>query len=126
MAVLATYLLLILQTLVSVGVIVYFQKNRADAHPWKTMVAPGIATVMQLYVIYLLFSNLDNIGGTKGFTPYIAYTGLGIIAIGVAVSLYLKSAKPDVYENVGRYVMAGDSELSKGDVVAGELAAEFS
>jgi amino acid transporter len=100
MAVLATYLLLILQTLVSVGVIVYFQKNRADAHPWKTMVAPGIATVMQLYVIYLLFSNLDNIGGTKGFTPYIAYTGLGIIAIGVAVSLYLKSAKPDVYENV--------------------------
>ncbi len=126
MAVLATYLLLILQTLVSVGVVVYFQKNRADAHPWKTMIAPGIATVMQLYVIYLLFSNLDNIGGTKGFTPYIAYTGLGIIAIGVAVSLYLKSAKPDVYENVGRYINSGDSELSKGDVVAGELADEFS
>jgi amino acid transporter len=126
MAVLATYLLLILQTLVSVGIIIYFQKNKTDAHPWKTMVAPAIATVMQVYVIVLLFQNLDTIGGTKGFTRYIAWTGLGIIAVGVAVSLYLKSAKPDVYENIGRYVMAGDSELSKGDVVAGELADEFS
>jgi amino acid transporter len=126
MAVLATYLLLILQTLVSVGVIVYFQKNKADAHPWKTLVAPAIATVMQVYVIVLLFQNLDTISGTKGFTPYIAWTGLGIIAVGIAVSLYLKSAKPDVYENVGRYINSGDSELSKGDVVAGELAAEFS
>jgi amino acid transporter len=125
MAVLATYLLLILQTLVSIGIIRYF-RNHPDAHPWKTLVAPGIATVMQLYVIYLLFSNLDNIGGTKGFTPYIAWTGLGIIAVGVLVSLYLRSAKPDVYENIGRYVNSGDSELSKGDVVAGSLADEFS
>jgi amino acid transporter len=126
MAVLATYLLLILQTLVSIGIIVYFRKHPEDAHPWKTMAAPAIAVVMQLYVIKLLFDNLDSIGGTKGFTPYIAYTGLGIIAVGIAVSLYLKSAKPDVYENVGRYINSGDSELSKGDVVAGELADEFS
>lgn len=125
MAVLATYLLLILQTLVSIGIILYFRKHPEDAHPWKTLVAPAIAAVMQLYVIYLLFTNLDNIGGTKGFTPYIAWTGLGIVAVGVLISLYLKSTKPDVYENIGRYVNSGDSELSKGDVVAGALADEF-
>jgi amino acid transporter len=121
MAVLATYLLLILQTLVSIGIIVYFRQHPDGAHPWKTTVAPAIATVMQLYVIWLLFDNLNNIGGTKGFVPYIAWTGLGIIALGVLISLYLRSSKPDVYENIGRYVNSGDSELSKGDVVAEPL-----
>ncbi len=107
LALLATLLILILQTAVSVAIIVYFQKNKADAHPWKTLIAPAIATVMQSYVIYLLISNLDALGGKKGFVPLIPYTALAIIAIGMATALYVKSAKPDVYDRLGRFVNTG-------------------
>jgi amino acid transporter len=110
MAILATYLLLILQTLVSVGIILYFRKHPEDAHPWKTLVAPAIATIMQLYVIFLLFSNIDSIGGTKGFVPYIAWTGLGILALGMGISLWLRSARPAVYANLGRFVNSGQAD----------------
>ena len=107
MAVLATYLLLILQTLVSVGIILYFRKHPADAHPWKTFAAPAIATVMQLFVIYLLFDNLNSIGGTKGFTPYIAWTGLLILVLGIAAAAGIRAKNPQVYDRIGRYVNSG-------------------
>jgi amino acid transporter len=109
LALLATLLILILQTAVSIAIIVYFQKNKADAHPWKTLGAPAIATVMQSYVIFLLLSNLSKLGGSKGFVPLIPWTAIAIIALGVGTAMYIKTARPKVYENLGRFVNSGQS-----------------
>lgn len=108
LALLATLLILILQTAVSVAIIVYFQKNKTDAHPWKTLIAPMIATVMQAYVIYLLISNLTELaGGDKGFIPLVPWTAIAIIVIGMGTAAYVRMNKPDVYENLGRFVNSG-------------------
>ena len=62
---------------------------------------------MQLFVIYLLFDNLNSIGGTKGFTPYIAWTGLLIVVLGIAAAAGIRAKNPQVYDRIGRYVNSG-------------------
>jgi amino acid transporter len=110
LAILATLLVLILQTLVSVAIPVYFYNHhRAEMHPWKTVVAPAIAGVAQLAVIWLLISNLSNLGGKKGFVPFIPYVGFGVVVLGVAVALFTRSTKPAVYERLGRMVVSGEA-----------------
>jgi amino acid transporter len=110
LAILATLLVLILQTLVSISIPVYFRNHHpADMHWWKTLVAPIIAAVAQVGVIYLLISNLSNLGGTKGFVPVIPYLGLGIAVFGILIALVIRSAKPDLYSRLGRMVDTGEA-----------------
>jgi amino acid transporter len=110
LALLATLLLLILQTAVSISIPLYFKKNHpSEVHPWKTVGAPILATVLQVGVIILLIANLKNAGGKTGFTPYVPWVAIAIIVIGVAAALYTKARKPDVYENLGRFVNSGQT-----------------
>ena len=107
-ALVATYLVLILQTFVSISIPLWFRKNHAaDAHIWKTTIAPVIATIAQVGVIYLLLSKLSVLGGSKGFVPFIPWFGLAVVAAGVAFAAYVRSAKPDVYDRLGRFVNTG-------------------
>ena len=108
MALLGTSLVLIAQAIVSVAIIVYFQKHHADdVHWFETILAPAIAFISQAIVVYLLFSNIDFLGGGLSFAHHIWWIDLIVIGIGIGGALWLKSARPKVYDDIGRLIYQG-------------------
>jgi amino acid transporter len=108
MALVGTALIMFAQALVSVAIIFYFMKNHPEEHHWfETMVAPAIAFIAQIIVLYMLFTNMDFLGGGLPFANWILWIDLGVLVIGFAGALYLKSAKPQVYDQLGRIMYEG-------------------
>lgn len=111
LAVLGTLAILIVQALTSFAVIGYFHVQRRHpetAHPLRTFAAPLIGGVAQVFVVYLLLKNRNAVGGTVADTPLfkaIPFIVFGVFAAGVAFALYLRSARSDRYEVIGRILM---------------------
>ena len=63
MAVMGVIIILSVQALVSLAILIYYQRHHNDeTHWWKTQVAPLLALVSQAYVVYLLFDNISFLG----------------------------------------------------------------
>jgi amino acid transporter len=108
MALLGTSLILIAQAVVSIAIMIYFQKHHAnDTHWFATIVAPIISFVAQAIVLWLLFDNIDFLGGGLSFANHIWWIDGLIIILGIALAYYLKSAKPEVYDRIGRLIYSG-------------------
>lgn len=108
LAILGTMLLLILQAVVSIAIIVYFRKHGAgDAGIFSTVIAPVIAFVAQIYLVYLLVGNLATFGGSGSFGSNIPLIAAAIIAVGLLWGIVLRFAAPDVYARIGRLVYTG-------------------
>jgi len=108
MAILGAALVMIAQTLVCLSVIVYFRKHHPEDHHWfATLVAPLIAFVAQAYFVYLLFANIDFLGGGFAFANWILPIVIAVLVAGIAFALYLKTAKPAVYDQIGRLIYEG-------------------
>jgi amino acid transporter len=105
-AVLGTGLLLVLQAIVSIAIILWFQKNGGGSFI-TTMLAPAISFVVQLWLVYTLIANLATLGGTNGFAQSIPYVGLAIILVGLVWGFVLKSSNPEAYNNIGHMVNEG-------------------
>ena len=102
-AVLGTGLLLVLQAIVSVAIILWFQKN-GGGNVFTTMIAPAISFLVQIWLVYTLIANLATLGGTNGFAQSIPYVGLAIIVVGLIWGFVLKSTSPEAYKNIGHMV----------------------
>ncbi len=109
LALLGTMSILFVQAVCSLAVIWYFWVKKAQTgNLWSTLIAPAIGMLGMLYVIYLLFSNLSFAGGGGSTSlffkmmPYIA--GLTFL-VGLGAALYLRSNKPEVYEEIGQTVL---------------------
>ena len=102
-AVLGTGLLLVLQAVVSVAIILWFQKN-GGGNMLTTMLAPAVSVVVQIWLVYTLIANLATLGGTNGFAQNIPYIGLAIIVVGLLWGFALKSMNPAGYANIGHMV----------------------
>lgn len=108
MALVGTSLILFAQAVVSLAIIVYFRTHHPEDHHWfETLVAPLVSFVAQIYIIYLLFSNMAFLGGGLSFANWILWINLAVIIIGLLGALWLKSAKPDVYDKLGRLLYEG-------------------
>ncbi len=108
MALLGTSLVLFAQAIVSLAIIAYFRTHHKDEHHWfETLVAPLISFVAQIYVIYLLFSQIEFLGGGLALADWILPFNIAIIVLGILAALLLKSMKPDVYDKVGRLLYEG-------------------
>ena len=105
-AVLGTGLLLVLQAVVSIAIIVYFQKNRSG-NALTTVAAPVVSVVAQAILVYLLVANLGTFAGTSPFANSIPWIMLAIIAIGLIWGFVLKSTNPAAYRNIGHMVDEG-------------------
>lgn len=101
-AVLGTGLLLVLQAVVSLAIIRWFQKN-GGGNAFSTLIAPAISFVAQLVLVYMLISNLSTLGG-KG---WLIWVGLAIMVVGLIWGFVLKSSNPDAYRNIGHMVNEG-------------------
>ncbi len=105
LAILGTMLLLILQAIVSIAIIVYFRQN----HPGEVGIIPGliaplIAFVAQVYLVYLLVGNLETFGGSGSFGSNIPYIALAVIVWGFVWGVVLRVAAPKVHAKIGRLV----------------------
>lgn len=109
-AILATLCLLIVQIMCSISTIVYFHVKRQ--HPetaswWRTLLAPILGAAGMGYVIYLMTSNMAAAAGTASgslFFKMIPYI-VGLLFFGsIAVALYWRSAKPELYARIGSTV----------------------
>jgi amino acid transporter len=99
-AVLGTGLLLVLQAIVSVAIILWFQKN-GGGNVFTTMIAPAISFLVQIWLVYTLIANLSTLGGTNGFAQSLPFVGLAIIVVGLIWGFVLKSSNPTAYRNIG-------------------------
>jgi ABC-type antimicrobial peptide transport system permease subunit len=105
LAILGTMLLLILQAVVSLAIIAYFRKHHSDeSGTFATLIAPIIAFVAQMYLVYLLVVNLETFGGTGSFGSKIPMMALSIIGIGLVWGLALRAVAPQTYARIGRLV----------------------
>ena len=102
-AVLGTGLLLVLQAVVSVAIILWFQKN-GGGNAVTTLIAPAVSVVAQVWLVYTLIDNLATLGGTNGFATNIPYIGLAIIVVGLLWGFALKRFNPVGYANIGHMV----------------------
>ena len=105
-AVLGTGLLLVLQAVVSIAIIAYFQKN-GGGNALTTMAAPLVSFVAQVWLVYLLVNNLGTFAGTSPFANSIPYVALAIIVVGLIWGFALKSMNPEAYKNIGHMINEG-------------------
>jgi amino acid transporter len=108
MALLGTIIILSAQAIVSVAIVVYFRREHPEEHHWwKTTVAPILAFIAQVYVVYLCISNMAFLGGGFAFANYIPWIDLASVGLGLAYAFYLKSADPAKFEKIGRMIFQG-------------------
>jgi amino acid transporter len=109
MAIIATLCVLVIQALCCFAVINYFRKQaREDMHWWRTLLAPFLAAAAQAYVIYLLITNLEFLGGgSPFFVDFIPWMVLIFFAVGIGLAYYLKAKRPEKYERLGRITLEG-------------------
>jgi amino acid transporter len=125
LAIMGTMAILIVQSICSLAVIVYFHVKKV--HPGNlltTGIIPAIGCLGMLYVVYLLFSNLSFAGGGASGSPFfhaIPYVVAVVFLAAAGFAFWLRARRPDVFAMVGRTVLDESRERSEGD--PGTLAA---
>jgi amino acid transporter len=100
---------LVNQTLSSVATITHFRRPeyRAERNLWTTEVIPVLSIIAMGVVLWLLWSNLDKIGGSIIWVDIIPWLSLAWLVIGVGLALVLRKRNPEKYEVLGRMVNSG-------------------
>jgi amino acid transporter len=107
LAVLGTMLLLILQAVVSIAIIVYFRANHpGEVNVFAGLIAPVIAFISQVYLVYLLVVNLETFGGTGSFGSRIPLIAFIILGVGIVWGMALRFIAPAAHARIGRMVMS--------------------
>ena len=105
LAILGTMLLLILQAIVSLAIIVYFRMHHStEAGSFSTLIAPIVAFVAQVYLVYLLVENLETFGGTGASAATFRRSRLRSSSSASSGVLVLRFVAPATYAKIGRMV----------------------
>jgi amino acid transporter len=109
MAVMGVIIILSVQALVSLAILVYYERyHRDEAHWWRTRLAPVLAFVSQAYVVYLLFTNIGFLGASSySYAYWLGPIDLAVVLGGVGLAFYFKRRKPAKYEAAGRLINEG-------------------
>ncbi len=108
MAVMGVIIILSVQALVSLAILLYFQRHHRDqVHWWKTRLAPILALVSQAFVVYLLFDNITFLGSGYSYAKWFGPIDLLVVLAGVGAAFYFKSKRPDKFEQAGRLINDG-------------------
>ncbi len=116
-AILATLCLLVVQTMCSATTIIYFhikKEHPETASWWRTILCPIIGGAGMVYVIYLMLTNMQAAAGTASETLFfkmIPFILVGLLFGSMALALYWRKARPDLYARIGSTVFDdGQSE----------------
>jgi amino acid transporter len=109
LALLGTMSILAVQAICSLAVIWYFWVKKVQkGGVVGTLICPLLGMFGMLYVIWLLFTNLSFAGGggsTSLFFKLMPYIAALTFVGGLAFALWLRSARPQVYAEIGRTVL---------------------
>jgi amino acid transporter len=108
LAILGTMAILIVQAICSLAVIWYFHVKKVQpGNIWTTGIIPGLGGLGMVYVVYLLWSNIDFAGGAASAAPFfkaIPYLVALTAVVGLVGILWLRSRARPVYDAIGRTV----------------------
>ncbi len=108
MAVMGVIIILSVQALVSLSILVYYERyHRDEVHWWKTRLAPLLSFISQVFVVYLLFKNISFLGSGYGYAKWLGPIDLLVVAAGVGAAFYFKRRMPQKYEQAGRLINEG-------------------
>jgi amino acid transporter len=108
MAVMGVIIILSVQAVVSLAILVYYERyHRDEVHWWKTRLAPVLALLSQGYVVYLLFKNIDFLGAGYGYAKLFGPIDAAVVLIGIGIAFYYKRSRPELFEKVGRLINEG-------------------
>jgi amino acid transporter len=109
MALMGVIIILSVQALVSLAILVYYERyHRDEVHWWKTRLAPALALVSQGAVVYLLFTNIGFLGASSySYAYWLGPIDLAVVLIGVGAAFYFKRKAPEKYERAGRLINDG-------------------
>ena len=96
---------LLLFSLVSLAVLVYFWRRRGShsVNVWVAVVAPAVSLVAMSFLLVLGIMNFSTLTGGSGVFAIIlqaAVWGSGIL--GIALALYYRAKRPDIFARIGR------------------------
>jgi amino acid transporter len=108
LAILGTMAILIVQSITSLAVIWYFHVKKAQpGNILVTGVVPALGGLGMVYVVYLLWSNIDFAGGAASTSPFfkaIPYLVVLTFLVGLGAVLYLRARNRPVFDSIGRTV----------------------
>jgi amino acid transporter len=114
LALLGTMSILAVMAICSLAVIWYFWVKKAQTGAvFTTLVCPLLGMLGMIYVIWLLFTNLSFAGGggsTSLFFKLMPYISVLTFVLGLAMALWLRASKPEVYQDIGRTVLEESHE----------------
>lgn len=96
--------LLVLMFITSVAIVVFFRRSRiAASQPWNTLVAPLLAAASLGAAIYLALHNFVMLTGGDSAIAIVLQLGIwSVFVLGVALALYYRAARPEIYARIGR------------------------
>jgi amino acid transporter len=109
MALMGVIIILSVQAMVSLAILIYYERfHRDEVHWWKTRLAPALAFVSQLAVVWLLFANIGFLGASSySYAYWLGPIDLAVVLGGIAFAFYLKRRDPARYERAGRLINDG-------------------
>lgn len=96
---------LLLFALVSLAVIVYFWRQRGShsVNIWVAVVAPTVSLVAMSVLLIVAIMNFSTLtGGSGAFAVVLQAAVWGSGVIGVALALFYRAKRPDIYARIGR------------------------
>jgi amino acid transporter len=96
--------LIILYTLTSVSVVVFFRRNREHhANVWQSLIAPVLAFLALATIVVLAITHVPTIIGGSWVAGGIALAIIaGIATAGVVLAVVYRVKRPDVYRRIGQ------------------------
>ena len=108
MAVMGVIIILSVQAVVSLSVLVYYERfHKDEVDWWKTRLAPLISFFSQAFVVYLLFTNITFLGGGYNYANWLGPIDAVVVIAGVGAAFYFKRYKPAKFEQAGRLINEG-------------------
>ena len=96
---------LLLFALVSLAVIVYFWRQRAShsVNVWVAVVAPAVSLVAMGVLLVVAIVNFSTLtGGSGAFAVFLQAAIWGSGLFGVALALFYRAKRPDIFARIGR------------------------
>ncbi|MFT4210302.1 MAG: APC family permease [Microbacterium sp.] len=109
-----TLSVIVLQTLAAFSIVVWFRRQR-DARWWSTFVAPGLGFLGLLSIAVLAIANFDVVAGSDNPVILLLPWLLALAVVGgVVYGVYLKRARPAVYDALATDLEKFNVHVSSG------------
>src|SRR4051794_40173580 len=122
LALIGTAAILLVQAICSAAVIWYFWVRKTHrGNVITTLICPLIGGVAMLYVVWLLWDNREFAAGLAAKSDVFKvapYMILAVFAIGLAYAVWMRTAKPALYAEIGRTVMEDAHERTDEETAA--------